>query len=96
MVFLDGTYIRAQYKAAGAVKTGGYRGCQNDRAAPVRSHEGFGSKICIASDSDGKALSFNLTPGQAHELVRLDALPHTLRYTFCDRGYASNQFRKAL
>ncbi|WP_152659222.1 IS5 family transposase [Gluconobacter oxydans] len=100
MVFLDGTNIRARHKAAGAAKKGDSGGRQNDRETLGRSRGGFGSKVCVAADGHGKALSFTLTPGQAHELpsamALLDALPHAPRYVVCDRGYASNQFREAL
>ncbi|MBF0889365.1 transposase [Gluconobacter sp. LMG 1745] len=78
----------------------GFKGSRGDREALGRSRGGFGSKVCVALDGRGKALSFTLTPGQAHELpsamALLDALPYAPRYVVCDRGYASNQFREAL
>ncbi len=64
------------------------------------SRGGFGTKVCVAADSHGWALSFTLSPGQAHELpyayALLDALPHPPIYVVCDRGYASNKFREDL
>ncbi|QEH97899.1 IS5 family transposase [Gluconobacter thailandicus] len=100
MVFLDGTNIRAHHKAAGAAKKGDTEAGRSDREAPGRSRGGFGSKVCVAVDGRGKALSFTLTPGQTHELpsamALLNALPHAPRYVVCDRGYASNQFRETL
>lgn len=63
---------------------GGFRGRGGDRDALGRSRGGFGSKICVAADGHGKALSFTLTSGQAHELpsaiALLDALPHALSF----------------
>ncbi|WP_029605886.1 IS5 family transposase, partial [Kozakia baliensis] len=65
-----------------------------------RSRGGFGSKVCVAANGRGKALSFTRTPGQAHErpsaMALLDALPGAPRYVVCDRGYASNRFREDL
>ncbi|MBF0857406.1 transposase [Gluconobacter oxydans] len=48
----------------------------------------------------GWALSFTLSPGQAHELpsayALLDDLPHPPTYVVCDRGYASHKFHEYL
>ncbi|MCP1203845.1 IS5 family transposase [Acetobacter oryzoeni] len=100
MVFLDGTTIRAHHKAAGAAKKGGYSGRRRDREALGRSRGGFGTKVCVAADGHGRALSFTLSPGQAHELPSayslLDDLPYPPTYVVCDRGYASHKFREYL
>ena len=68
--------------------------------APVRSRGGFGTRVCVAADGHGRALSFTLSPGQAYELpsayALLDELPHPLTYVVCDRGYASHRFREYL
>ncbi|KAB8123768.1 IS4/IS5 family transposase [Komagataeibacter medellinensis] len=73
---------------------------RKDREAPGRSRGGFGTKVCVAADSHGRALSFTLAPGQAHELpcayAQLDALPYPPIYVVCDRGYASHKFREDL
>ncbi|MBF0889353.1 IS5 family transposase [Gluconobacter cadivus] len=99
IVFLDGTTIRAHHKVAGAAKKGD-TGCLRDREALGRPCGGFGTKVCVAADGYGRALSFTLSPGQAHELpsayALLDDLPHPPAYVVCDRGYASQKFRDYL
>nr|WP_197463143.1 IS5 family transposase [Gluconobacter thailandicus] len=100
MVFLDGTTIRAHHKAAGAAKKGGTGERQKDREALGRSRGGPGTKVCVAADGHGRALSFTLSPGQTHELpsayALLDDLPYPPTYVVCDRGYASHKFREDL
>ncbi|MBV1832602.1 IS5 family transposase [Novacetimonas pomaceti] len=100
MVFLDGTTIRARHKAAGAAKKGDAGNASGIRKAPGRSRGGFGTRVCVAADGHGRALSFTLSPGQAHELpstyALLDELPHPSTHVVCDRGYASHKFRKYL
>lgn len=48
-------------------------------------------------DGGGRAIAFDLGPGQAHELPMayglLARLPDTPLHVVCDRGYASNAFR---
>lgn len=87
-------------QGSGSSQKGGFRKSQSDCQALGRSRGDFGSKVCIAANGRGKALSFTLAPRQAHELpsamALLDALPDTPRYVVCDLGYASNRFREAL
>ncbi|KAB8125347.1 IS5 family transposase [Komagataeibacter medellinensis] len=100
MVFLDGTTIRAHHKAAGVAKKGDTEDASGNREAPGRSRGGFGTKVCVAADGHGRALSFTLSPGQAHELPSayslLDDLPYPPTYVVCDREYASHKFREYL
>lgn len=78
----------------------GHREGRKDRETPGRSRGGFGTKVCVAADGHGRALSFTLSPGQAHELpcayALLDDLPYPPIYVVCDRGYASHKFREYL
>ena len=49
-------------------------------------------------DGGGRAIAFDLGPGQAHELPMayglLERLPGRPLHVVCDRGYASNAFRE--
>ncbi|WP_110571406.1 transposase [Komagataeibacter nataicola] len=67
---------------------------------PRRSHGGFGTRVCVAADGHGRALSCTLSPGQAYELpsayALLDDLPYSPLYVVCDCGYASHNFREYL
>lgn len=87
-------------QGGGSRQKGGFRERRSDRQALGRSRGGFGSKVCVAADGHGKALSFTLTPGQAHKqpsaMALLDALRIALRYVVCDRGYSSNLFCEEL
>ena len=94
MAFLDGTSIRAHHKAA--AKKGG-SGAQRDvREALGRSRGGDGTKACVITDGAGRAISFALAPGQAHELPLaqdlVDCLPDVPGVG--DKGYASHAFRQ--
>ncbi|WP_374762622.1 transposase [Komagataeibacter xylinus] len=73
-----------------------HRERRKDREAPGRSRGGFGTRVCVAAGSHGRALSFTLSPGQAHELPCAYALPHPPIHVVCDRGYASHEFREDL
>lgn len=59
---------------------------------------GGGIRVCIAADGHSRALSFTLSPKQAHELpvayTPLDDLPHLPTYLVYDRGYAPHKFRE--
>lgn len=79
---------------------GGFRKSRRNCQALCRPCGCFGSKVCVAADGRGKALSFTLTPWQTHELpsamALMDALPAAPRYAACDREYASNRLREDL
>ena len=53
-----------------------------------------GTKACVITDGAGRAISFALAPGQAHELPRdlVDCLPDIPGVG--DKGYASHAFRQ--
>ena len=100
MVFLDGTGIRAQQKAAGARKAGRSRAASAEAHALGRSRGGYGTKGHVLADARGRALAFVLTPGQAAELPQaedlLGFLPGTPVWTVADRGYSSHALREAI
>jgi transposase len=54
----------------------------------------------VIADGRGRAISFALAPGQAHELPlapdMLNGLPGTPRWIVGDRGYASNALRELI
>jgi len=54
----------------------------------------------VIADGSGRAVSFILAPGQAHELPMamplIDTLPGVPRWVVADKGYASHSFREAI
>ena len=68
------------------------------REALGRSRGGYGTKACVITDGAGRAISFALAPGQAHELPLasdlVDCLPDVPGWVVGDRGYASHAFRQ--
>ena len=62
-----------------------------------RSHGGYGTKACVIADAFGRAVTFSLAPGQAHELPQaiglLECLPGVPRWVVADRGTTSHAFR---
>ena len=98
LVFVDGTSIRAHHKAAGAPKKTGSGEQRDAREALGRSRGGYGTKACVIADGSGRAISFALAPGQAHELPLapdlVDGLPEIPGWVVGDRGYASHAFRQ--
>lgn len=75
-----------------------------------RSQGGFGTKLHLISDGYGTPLSFEITPGQAHECKRLKPLLESTKVAHmhagrpttrpallvCDKGYASAENRSYL
>ena len=63
------------------------------REALGRSRGGYGTKACVITDGAGRAISFALAPGQAHELPLaqelVDCLPDVPGWVVGDKGYAS-------
>ena len=63
-----------------------------------RSRGGYGTKACVITDGAGRAISFALAPGQAHELPLaqdlVDCLPDIPGWVVGDKGYASHAFRQ--
>jgi len=68
------------------------------REALGRSRGGYGTKACVITDGTGRAISFALAPGQAHELPLaqdlVDCLPDVPGWVVGDKGYASHAFRQ--
>ena len=68
------------------------------REALGRSRGGYGTKACVITDGAGRAISFALAPGQAHELPLardlVDCLPDVPGWVVGDKGYASHAFRQ--
>jgi len=68
------------------------------REALGRSRGGYGTKACVITDGAGRAISFALAPGQAHELPLaqdlVDCLPDIPGWVVGDKGYASHAFRQ--
>ncbi|GAA4476783.1 hypothetical protein GCM10023157_08440 [Gluconacetobacter asukensis] len=62
------------------------------------SRGGYGTKVCVVADGRGRAVTFTLAPGQAHELplapAMLDRLPREPLWVVGDKGYVSNAFRE--
>ena len=54
----------------------------------------------MIADGSGRAVAFNLVPGQAHELPQaiglLARLPGVPRRVVADRGYTSHAFRELI
>jgi hypothetical protein len=52
----------------------------------------------VIADGGGRAVAFNLAPGQAHELpiarTLLSRLPETPNWVVADRGYTSHALRE--
>jgi pyruvate/2-oxoglutarate dehydrogenase complex dihydrolipoamide dehydrogenase (E3) component len=75
----------ARFTGSGEVKAG---------EARVRA----GTKACVSADGLGRAVTFIVAPGQAHELPHaiplLDRLPGLPKWIVGDRGYASHAFRQ--
>src|SRR3954451_1591762 len=87
----------APQSGGGAKKRGS--GAQRDmREALGRSRGGYGTKACVITDGAGRAISFALAPGQAHELPLaqdlVDCLPDIPGVG--DKGYASHAFRQVI
>src|SRR4051812_31201736 len=85
-------------QSGGGVKKRG-SGAQRDvREALGRSRGGYGTKACVITDGAGRAISFALAPGQAHELPLaqdlVDCLPDIPGWVVGDKGYASHAFRQ--
>ncbi|MCJ2061874.1 IS5 family transposase [Methylobacterium sp. J-088] len=77
----------------------GGSGAERDtREALGRSRGGYGTKACVIADGQGRAIAFQLAPGQAHELPDavplLDPLPGVPKWVVGDRGYTSHAFRE--
>jgi transposase len=70
------------------------------RDALGRSRGGYGTKACVVADGQGRAISFALAPGQAHELpmapALLDQRHGTAMWVVGDRGYSSHAFRELI
>jgi len=68
------------------------------REALGRSRGGYGTKACVITDGAGRAISFALAPGQAHELPLaadlVECLPDVPGWVVGDRGYASHALRQ--
>jgi len=62
-----------QHRGQGAPERGGRKGGQHHEALG-RSQGGFGTKIHLKCDGQGRPLAFVLTPGQRHEMPVLEAL----------------------
>src|SRR4051812_49918798 len=87
----------APQSGGGAKKRGS--GAQRDvREALGRSRGGYGTKACVITDGAGRAISFALAPGQAHELPLaqdlVECLPDVPGWIVGDKGYASHAFRQ--
>ena len=67
------------------------------REALGRSRGGYGTKASVIADGQGRAVTFALAPGQAHEAPLapdlVDCLPDVPGWVVGDRGYASDGFR---
>jgi transposase len=100
MVFIDGTTIRAQHKAAGAQKRGAGGRERDRREALGRSRGGWGTKVCVIADGCGRAIRFAPAPGQAHELPMarnlLGRLPAAPGWVVGDRGLVSDDLRERI
>ncbi|TXN70490.1 IS5 family transposase [Methylobacterium sp. WL6] len=99
LVFLDGTNVRAHpQKAAGPAKKGGSGAERDHREALGRSRGGYGYEACVIADGQGRAIAFQLAPGQAHELPHavtlLDQLLGVPKWVVGDRGYTSRAFQE--
>jgi hypothetical protein len=97
--FLDGTNIRAHQKAAGAKKgdaTVRSEMCARCSAVLVEAT----AKVCVIVDGCGRAVAFELAPGQAHKLPMapgpLDCLPDVPGWVVGDSGLASDAFREPI
>src|SRR4051794_2975326 len=93
MAFLNGSGA----PPGGGGRQKGGSGAQRDvREALGRSRGGYGTKACVITDGAGRAISFALAPGQAHELPLaedlVDCLPDIPGVG--DKGYASHAFRQ--
>ncbi|UBV44822.1 IS5 family transposase (plasmid) [Deinococcus taeanensis] len=79
MHFVDGTIVRAHQCAAGA------RGGQHDEALG-RSRGGFGTKIHLRAEGQGKPMAFVLSGGERHEAKFLAPLLETGAVVRAGRG----------
>src|SRR3954447_23895338 len=83
-------------QSGGGAKKKGARAQRDVREALGRSRGGYGTKACVITDGAGRAISFALAPGQAHELPLaqdlVDCLPDVPGVG--DKGYASHAFRQ--
>ena len=76
-----------------AIHKGGSGEGRDRREALGQSRGGFGTKVVVMADGRGRALAFQLAPGQAHELPHTEPLlvqlPHCPRWIVADRGYGA-------
>lgn len=88
---IDGSITRAHKHAAGAKKSITDQGLG-------RSCGGFSSKVHAKVDSFGMPLKFIVTAGQEHDMKQAEALvgDDECEMLLADRGYDSDDFRKAL
>jgi len=97
LTFLDGTQRASVSHGGGGAQTGGTSASRDHREALGRSRGGFGTKAVAVADSRGRAVSFAVAPGQAHEApmtpAMLQSLPDTPVWIVADRGYSSDAIR---
>jgi transposase len=67
---------------------------RGDDQALGRSRGGFGTKLHIAVETEGRPVELTLTPGQAHDMTQASRLlgDHDPRYLIADKGYDSDEF----
>lgn len=56
-------------KGGGGCAKGGSTAKRDHREALGRSRGGYGTKVCVIADGQGRAIAFRIAPGQAHELT---------------------------
>ena len=91
---IDSTIVRAHQHAAGV------KGGNQSQEALGRSRGGFSTKVHLRTNAKGDPLTFDVTPGEAHEVKGYDALmelhdidPDRL---LGDKGYDSDEIRDDL
>src|SRR3954469_25115495 len=97
----DGVPRRHQHPSTPQARRCGEKGGssaeRDEREALGRSRGGYGTKACVIADASGRAIGFDLAPGQAHELplapLLLTLLSIIPGWIGADRGYASHAFR---
>jgi transposase len=101
--YVDSTIIRAHQHAAGA------RGGKPETEALGRSQGGFGTKLHLRAEGQGKPMTLLLTPGQYHEAPRFEALmeqgavkrangrlKRRPKRIIADKGYTGKRIRQYL
>jgi transposase len=89
---IDSTIIRANHCSAG------YKKNTQEEECLGRSRGGYGTKVHVLTEGEGKPVVIILTPGNDHDITQAKNLTKDLRNTtvIADKGYDSQEYVETL